>query len=287
MSRTTPQFEIRDLNVFYGRTQRVFHVSVDIERYGITAFLGSSGSGKSSLLRVLNHTYDLFSDVRIEGNVLLDGEDLSLYGRNSTEIMLLRQRVGMVCQCPNPFPRSIYENVAYGLRLRYGYRKRQLDERVEQTLQRVGLWHNVKERLTQHALHLAAGQQQLLCLARALALEPDVLMLDEPCSLLDPAATYQIETLLQTLGQEMTIILTTSNPYQARRMADTTGVLFDGQLVEYAPTYCLFLESQDVRTVMVLGTNLYGAERKSAAMTELFGKTQVPVLVAIGEERMQ
>lgn len=257
MSRTTPQFEIRDLNIFYGRTQRVFHVSVDIERYGITAFLGLSGSGKSSLLRVLNHTYDLFSDVRIEGNVLLDGEDLSLYGRNSTEIMLLRQRVGMVCQCPNPFPRSIYENVAYGLRLRYGYRKRQLDERVEQTLQRVGLWHDVKERLTQHALHLAAGQQQLLCLARALALEPDVLLLDEPCSLLDPAATYQIETLLQTLGQEMTIILTTSNPHQARRMADTTGVLFDGQLVEYVPTFRLFLESQDVRTVIVLGTNLY------------------------------
>ncbi|GHO63625.1 phosphate import ATP-binding protein PstB [Ktedonobacter sp. SOSP1-52] len=263
MSRTTPQFEIRDLNVFYGRTQRVFHVTMDIERYGMTALLGSSGSGKSSLLRVLNHTYDLLSDVHIEGNVLLDGEDLSLYGRNSTETMLLRQRVGMVWQCPNPFPRSIYENVAYGLRLRDGLRKRQLDERIEQVLQRVGLWHDVKERLAHHALHLALGQQQLLCLARALALEPDVLLLDEPCSLLDPAAASQIETLLHTLGQKMTIILTTSDPYQARRLADTTGILVDGCLVTYAPTHHLFLEPQDERTKNVLGT--YLATRREGA----------------------
>lgn len=256
MSRTTALFEIRDLNVFYGRIQRVFHVTMDIERYGITAFLGSSGSGKSSVLRVLNHTYDLLSEMRIAGNVLLDGEDLSLYGRNSTETMLLRQRVGMICQRPNPFPCSIYENVAYGLRLRYGLRKQQLDACIELTLQQVGLWHDVKERLAHHALHLAAGQQQLLCLARALALEPDVLLLDEPCSLLDPAAAYQIETLLQRLGQKMTIILATSNPHQARRLANMTSILVNGYLVEHAPTLRLFLEPQDERSVAFLDANL-------------------------------
>lgn len=235
-----------------------FHITAFIQHRGVTAFIGPSGSGKTTLLRVLNHTYDLLPHARIEGNVLLDGEDLSVFGRNSIETIRLRQRVGLVFQRPNPFPLSIYENIAYGLRLRPELRQRSLDEQIEQVLQNVGLWDEVKDRLRQSALHLAEGQQQLLCLARALSLQPDVLLLDEPCSLLDPVTAHTLETVITLLGQTTTILLITSNPQQALRLAHTTGVLFQGALIDYAPTTRLFHEPRDHR----IGTFLHSTPGK-------------------------
>ena len=246
------EIEVRDLSVFYGKQQALFEVSVDIPARRVTAFIGPSGSGKSSFLRVLNRTLDLVPGARLAGTVLVNGEDITLLNPNGTAITRLRRRVGMLFQRPNPFPLSIFENVAYGIRSEGRQLQSELPTIVERSLQQVGLWGEVKHRLGQSALQLSLGQQQLLCLARALAVAPEVLLLDEPCAILDPAATRMMEDLIAQTGLGITVILMTSNPRQAQRLAHYSGVFLAGRLIECAPTHRLFTAPQDQRTRAII-----------------------------------
>ncbi len=229
--------EVQHLNLFYGEKQALRDISFTIPRRRVTAFIGPSGCGKSTLLRCFNRMNDLVDGVRIEGRILLDGEDI--YDR-SVNVVELRRRVGMVFQKPNPFPKSIYENVAYGLRIQ-GVRKRHvLDETVEKALRRAALWDEVKDRLHDNALGLSGGQQQRLVIARAIAVEPEVLLLDEPASALDPISTLKIEELITELKDRYTIVIVTHNMQQAARVSDYTAFLYMGELIEYGDTNTLF-----------------------------------------------
>jgi phosphate transport system ATP-binding protein len=226
------KMEVHHLNVFYGNVHALHDVSVTVLEKTLTACVGPSGSGKSTFLRALNRLHAVTSTVRVTGNVLLDGEDISLFERNGEQVMRLRQQVGMIFQHPNPFPISIFENVAYGVRLQRSVSRHELQGIVEQVLRRVALWDEVKDRLKEHALHLAWGQQRRLCLARALAVSPEVILLDEPCEALDPFAAHSIEELIVQLGQQSTLIIATTNPNLAQRVADTTCHFLDGSLVQ-------------------------------------------------------
>ncbi len=242
---------IRDLDLFYGDFKALEKINVDVQSRQITAFIGPSGCGKSSVLRAINRMNDLIKGARSEGRVLLDGEDI--YG-DGYDVVELRKRVGMVFQRPNPFPKSIYDNVAYGPRL-FGVRDRgELDKLVEESLIRAALWDEVKGKLKQSALALSGGQQQRLCIARVLAVEPEAILLDEPCAALDPIATQRIEDLLQELKKTYTIVIVTHNMQQAARLSDFTAFFMienqgePGRIVEFGPTNLIFTTPEDERT---------------------------------------
>lgn len=227
-----------NLNFFYGKVHALENISIQIQERCVTAFIGPSGCGKSTFLRTLNRMNDLIPGVRIIGTVLIDGEDI--YARQADPIEL-RRRVGMIFQKSNPFPKSIYENVAYGVRInKLAKSKRQLDEIVERTLRGAALWDEVKNSLHKSALALSGGQQQRLCIARALAIEPEILLMDEPASALDPISTAKIEELIFELKKKYTIVIVTHNMQQAARVSDYTGFFLNGQLVEYDDTRRMF-----------------------------------------------
>ncbi len=239
------RFVIKDLDLFYGSFQALKNINLRLPGNCITAFIGPSGCGKSTLLKTLNRMNDLVEGCRIEGKVLLDGEDI--YDKKC-DVNRLRKRVGMVFQKPNPFPMSIYDNVAYGPRTHERLSKVKLDEIVEKSLRGAALWDEVKDRLKKSALGLSGGQQQRLCIARALAVEPEVLLMDEPTSALDPISTSRIEELALELKKKYTIIMVTHNMQQAARISDHTAFFLLGNMVEFAPTDILFSMPQDKRT---------------------------------------
>jgi phosphate transport system ATP-binding protein len=238
LSITDPvAIRVVDLNVWYGQMHALHDIGLDIPKNRVTAFIGPSGCGKSTLLRTFNRMNDLVDGVRVEGEVLLDDENVY---RSGIDVNFLRRRVGMVFQRSNPFPKSIFENVAYGLRID-GVRDRgRVDDVVKRSLTRAGLWDEVKDRLDRSALDLSGGQQQRLCIARAIAVEPEVVLMDEPCSALDPIATVRIEELIQELKRDYTIVIVTHNMQQAARVSDYTAFLWLGRVVEYARTDVLF-----------------------------------------------
>lgn len=238
------KFDIEGLNLFYGSFHALKDVSLKLEERQITAFIGPSGCGKSTLLKTLNRMNDLVEGCRITGKVQLDGEDI--YGGMDTT--LLRKRVGMVFQKPNPFPMSIYDNVAFGPRTHGVRGKAKLDDIVERSLRNAAIWDELKDRLKKDALGLSGGQQQRLCIARALAVEPEVLLMDEPTSALDPISTSKIEELAMELKKDYTIIMVTHNMQQAARISDRTAFFLLGEVVEYGDTEKLFSLPQDKRT---------------------------------------
>lgn len=232
---------ISRVNFFYGTKQTLFDLSLGIAENRISALIGPSGCGKSTLLRTLNRLHETVRGARLEGEILLDGRNIL-----SQDVTSLRRRVGMVFQRPNPFPKSIFENVAYGLRINGS--KRPIAEAVERSLRRAALWEEVKDQLHKSAYELSGGQQQRLCIARALAVEPEVLLLDEPCSALDPISTAKIEELLVQLKNSCTIVIVTHNMQQAARVSDFCAFLLTGQLIEFSPTPQLFTTPSDPRT---------------------------------------
>ncbi len=236
---------IKDMNLHYGALHAVKNVNMEINRKYVTALIGPSGCGKSSFLKTLNRMNDLVPGARVEGLIELDGEDIY---QNGYDIVALRKRVGMVFQKPNPFPMSIYDNIAYGPRV-HGIRNRKvLDEIVEKSLKSAVLWDEVKDRLKQNALGLSGGQQQRLCIARTLAVEPEVILMDEPTSALDPISTLKIEDLMEELKKEYTIIIVTHNMQQAARISDSTAFFLHGEVVEYNKTSVVFQTPSDKRT---------------------------------------
>ena len=237
LDREEPCMEVRDLGLYYGNDQALKGINMMIPKGRITAFIGPSGCGKSTLLRCMNRMNDLIDIARVEGEVLLDGRNI--YDPR-VDVAELRRRVGMVFQKPNPFPKSIYENVAYGLRLQGVKNRRALDEVVEKSLRRAALWDEVKDRLHENAFGLSGGQQQRLVIARAIAIDPEVLLLDEPASALDPLATLKIEELMFELKEQYTFAIVTHNMQQAARVSDYTAFMYMGELVEYADTDTLF-----------------------------------------------
>lgn len=238
------KFHIHDLNLHYGEFHALKQINLDIPTKQITAFIGPSGCGKSTLLKTLNRMNDLVKNCQIDGQVLLDQEDI--YQKMNTNI--LRKKVGMVFQKPNPFPMSIYDNVAYGPRTHGIHKKLELDQIVERSLKQAAIWDEVKDRLHKSALGLSGGQQQRLCIARALAIEPEVLLMDEPTSALDPISTAKIEELVLELKQDYTIVMVTHNMQQALRVSDQTAFFLMGEVVEYGKTSQLFSMPTDKRT---------------------------------------
>ena len=238
-------FSVRDLHLWYGAQEALKGVSIDIPEKSITAFIGPSGCGKSTFLKTLNRMNDLVDGVRITGEVKYKDEDIFAPG---VDVNALRRDVGMVFQKPNPFPMSIYDNVAYGPRTHGVRNKARLDEIVEQSLRGAAIWDEVKDRLKKNALGLSGGQQQRLCIARALAVEPTVLLMDEPTSALDPISTSKIEELAMSLKEKYTIVIVTHNMQQAVRISDNTAFFLLGELVEYGKTETLFFDPTDKRT---------------------------------------
>ena len=237
--------ETHELNLWYGEKQSLTDVSMAIPRHRVTALIGPSGCGKSTLIRCFNRMNDLVDSCRIQGSILLDGREI--YGPK-TDVVDIRRRVGMVFQKPNPFPKSIYENVAYGPRV-HGIRDRaELDRIVERSLRQAALWDEVKDRLGEAAPALSGGQQQRLCIARSLAVNPEVILMDEPCSALDPIATAKIENLILELIERYTVVIVTHNMQQAARVSDFTGFMLLGELVEFGPTDKLFTNPEKKKT---------------------------------------
>jgi phosphate transport system ATP-binding protein len=241
----TSKIEVRALDLHYGTFHALKGVSIAFREKRITALIGPSGCGKSTLLRSLNRMNDLVGGVRVQGRVLLDGDDI--YDRR-TDVEALRRKVGMVFQRPNPFPLSVYDNVAYGLRVHGRPRRALLDEVVERSLRAVALWDALKDRLDELALDLSGEQQQRLCIARVVAVEPEVLLMDEPCSALDPIATLHVEDLMRELVARYTIVIVTHNMQQAARVSTETGYMLLGELVEHGPTEQIFTRPGDQRT---------------------------------------
>ncbi len=237
LSQEQVALRVRDLNLFYGDKQALNGIGMDIPKNRVTAFIGPSGCGKSTLLRCFNRMNDLIDFCRIEGQMLLDDEDIYQRG---VDVADLRRRIGMVFQKPNPFPKSIYENVAYGLRIQGINKKRLLDDTVEWALRSAALWDEVKDRLHESALGLSGGQQQRLVIARTIAVKPEVLLLDEPASALDPISTLKIEELIHELKKEFTIVIVTHNMQQAARVSDYTAFMYMGDLIEFGATDDLF-----------------------------------------------
>jgi phosphate transport system ATP-binding protein len=238
-------FQISNLNLYYAEVQALFNINMEIKKNHVTAFIGPSGCGKSTLLRCLNRMNDLIENCRIQGTILLGTTDIH---DKDQDVVNLRTRVGMVFQKPNPFPKSIYENVAYGLKCQGVKDKKVLDEVVEKSLRKAALWEEVKDRLNANALRLSGGQQQRLCIARAIAMEPEVILMDEPTSSLDPIATAKIEELIQNLKAEYTIVIVTHSMQQAARISDETAFFLLGELIEMNTTKKLFQLPKDKRT---------------------------------------
>jgi len=242
----SPKIAVRELDFYYGAKQALFKIGMDIQARQITALIGPSGCGKSTFLRCLNRMNDTIADTRVEGTVLVEGDDIY---RSDFDLSLLRQRVGMVFQKPNPFPQSIFNNVAYGPRvLGLVDDQVELERLVESSLRRVGLWQEVAHIMDQDALGLSLGEQQRLCIARVIAVEPEVILMDEPCSALDPVATLRIEELMKLLKQNYTIVIVTHNMQQAARVSDKTGLFWLGELVEFGPTDEIFTRPKQQRT---------------------------------------
>ena len=246
------KMEIKDLAVFYGKFRAVTDIQMDIQTNKITAIIGPSGCGKSTLLRSFNRMNDLTPSARVEGQILLDGENINVPG---VDVVDVRRRIGMVFQRPNPFPKSIYDNVAYGPRLYGVRRKNDLDEILEKSLKQAALWEEVKDKLHQSGLSISGGQQQRLCIARALAVEPEVILMDEPASALDPISTLKIEELMQELKKEYSIVIVTHNMQQAARVSDYTAMMMlskegerSGTVIEFDDTKAIFTRPKDKRT---------------------------------------
>ena len=239
------KISVENLNLHYGENHALKDVNMEIADHAITAFIGPSGCGKSTFLRCLNRMNDLVDGCRVEGKVILDGEDI--YDKR-VDTTLLRKKVGMVFQQPNPFPMSIYDNIAYGPRLHGIKNKKELDEIVERSLQGAAIFEEVKDRLHKSALGLSGGQQQRLCIARALALSPEVLLMDEPTSALDPISTLKIEELMETLKKKYTVVIVTHNMQQAARVSDDTAFFLVGEVIEKNATSEIFARPQDKRT---------------------------------------
>ncbi|KPK10124.1 MAG: phosphate ABC transporter ATP-binding protein [Acidithiobacillales bacterium SG8_45] len=245
IEQETISLEVRDLDLFYGESQALKKINIQIPQNRVTAFIGPSGCGKSTLLRCFNRMNDLVDGCRIDGQLMLEGQDIYEKGVNVAD---LRRRVGMVFQKPNPFPKSIFENVAYGLRIQGVNNRRVLEEAVENALKGAALWDEVKDRLNDNALGLSGGQQQRLVIARAIAVEPEVLLLDEPASALDPISTLKIEELIYELKEKYTIVIVTHNMQQAARVSDYTAFMYIGELVEFGDTNSLFTIPQKKQT---------------------------------------
>ena len=239
------KISIRNLEFFYGDGRALKGISLSLYANKTTAFIGPSGCGKSTLLRVLNRMYDLYPGQRATGDVLFDGDNLL---RADQDINLLRARIGMVFQKPTPFPMTIYENIAFGIRLYERLSRSELDGRVEEALRRAALWDEVKDKLAANGLSLSGGQQQRLCIARTVAVKPEVILFDEPCSALDPISTAKIEELIDELKQEYTIVIVTHNMQQAARVSDFTAFMYLGELVEFGQTETIFTTPRDKRT---------------------------------------
>lgn len=245
MSGTKNVIEVRDLNVYYGKFQALRSINLDIQANRITALIGPSGCGKSTFLRALNRMNDLIEGCRTEGQVLFEGKNIY---DPETDLLELRRRVGMVFQRPNPFPLSVAENITYGLRVHGITDREYLEEKLYRSLQAVNLWDELKDRLYENALKLTGEQQQRLCIARLLAVEPEVVLMDEPCSALDPVATARIEDLMYELKKDYTIVIVTHNMQQAARVSDYTGYFLLGDLVEFGETHQIFTSQRDKRT---------------------------------------
>ncbi len=239
------KISIQNLNLYYGDFQALKNVNMEIPCNKVTAFIGPSGCGKSTCLKTLNRMNDMIENCKITGKVTIDGEDI--YDPR-TDVTLLRRRAGMVFQKPNPFPMTLYDNIAYGPRVHGIKNKQQLDEIVEQSLRSAALWEEVKDRLKKSALGLSGGQQQRLCIARALAVEPDIILMDEPTSALDPVSTLKIEDLMDDLRAKYTVIIVTHNMQQAARIADETAFFLLGEIVEFTDTLTMFNNPKDERT---------------------------------------
>jgi len=253
-SNPIAKMETRVLNFYYGATQALKGINITIRANQITALIGPSGCGKSTFLRVLNRMNELIPHTRTEGTVTLDGQDIY---RPGVDVVSLRQRVGMVFQRPNPFPKSVYENVAFGPKVLGIDSKDEIGQKVEQSLKAAALWPEVSNHLHSSALGLTLGQQQRLCIARVLAVEPEVILMDEPCSALDPLATLKIEELMKELKKDYTIVIVTHNMQQAARTSDWTGFFLMGEMLEYGPTGDLFTRPKDHRTENYI-TGRYG-----------------------------
>ena len=237
----TTKLAVRNLSFYYGAFQALKNISLDIPQHRVTAFIGPSGCGKSTLLRTFNRMFELYPEQRAEGQVLLDGVDLLA---SKEDVSLIRARVGMVFQKATPFPMSIYDNVAFGIRLFESLPRAEMDERVEAALRQAALWDEVKDKLGQNGASLSGGQQQRLCIARGIAIRPEVLLLDEPCSALDPISTARIEELIHDLKAEYTVVIVTHNMQQAARCSDYTAYMYLGDLVEFGPTSEVFMRPQ-------------------------------------------
>ncbi len=227
----------KNMNFYYGKFHALKDINIDIPGNQVTAFIGPSGCGKSTLLRTFNRMYELYPKQRVEGNILLDGKDIH---SSEQDLNLLRAKVGMVFQKPTPFPMSIYDNVAFGVKLYENLSRFEMDDRVEWALQKAAIWNEVKDKLNQSGSGLSGGQQQRLCIARGVAVKPNVLLLDEPCSALDPISTARIEDLIHELKNEYTIVMVTHNMQQAARVSDYTAYMYLGELIEYGDTDTIF-----------------------------------------------
>lgn len=235
----------KDLNLWYGEKQAINNINIDIEKNEITALIGPSGCGKTTFLRTLNRMNDIIKDCKVTGEVIFD--DMNIYD-SKVDSMLIRKKIGMVFQKPNPFPISIYDNIAYAPKY-YGKNKKELDEIVESSLKAAALWDEVKDRLKKSALSLSGGQQQRLCIARTIALNPEIILMDEATSALDPISTYKIEDLMAELKKTYTVIIVTHNMQQASRIADKTAFFLMGDLVEYGTTESIFLKPKNQKTL--------------------------------------
>lgn len=240
----TKKIQVRNLNLYYGDNQALKNINIDLEENKVTAFIGPSGCGKSTFLRTLNRMNDLIDSVKIDGEILVEGEDIY----KSKDVIALRTKVGMVFQKPNPFPMSIYDNIAYGPRLHGIKDKKTLDEIVEKSLKGAALWDEVKDRLKKSALGLSGGQQQRLCIARTIAVSPEIILMDEPTSALDPISTNKMEELMEELKKKYTVIIVTHNMQQAGRIADKTAFFLNGEIIEYGDTEDIFYKPRDKRT---------------------------------------
>ena len=239
LAHETPKIEIKNLDFYYGKYKALKNINLTIPEKKVTAFIGPSGCGKSTLLRTLNRMFELYPEQRAEGEINFDGENIL---KSKLDISILRAKVGMVFQKPTPFPMSIYENIAFGVRLLEKLSKGEMDERVEWALQKAALWTEVKDKLQQSGNGLSGGQQQRLCIARAIAVKPEVILLDEPCSALDPISTAKVEELIIELKEDYTVVIVTHNMQQAARVSDYTTYMYLGEMIEFGETRQMFMK---------------------------------------------